>query len=142
MADLDRIRAYFTNDRYAAHAGIELVDIAPDRATARMPVTETHWNSLRGIHGGAVFTLADFAFAAAANTCGKATVAINASASFFRSVSGGTLTATAEAVHRGRRISYFLVTVRDEEETIIASFQGMAYTLDKPFPPDEDAEGA
>ncbi|MGZ4857695.1 MAG: PaaI family thioesterase, partial [Methanobacteriaceae archaeon] len=59
---MDKIRKLFENDRFAAYAGIEVIDISPGMAKTRMKVEDKHLNSIGTVHGGALFTLADFTF--------------------------------------------------------------------------------
>ena len=61
------------NDRFARAAGVEILDIRPGYAKARMKVTEKHLNAGGVCQGGALFTLADLAFAAVANSRGRLT---------------------------------------------------------------------
>ena len=53
-------------DRFASAAGVELLEIKEGYARARMLVQPKHLNGGGVCQGGAVFTLADLAFAAAA----------------------------------------------------------------------------
>ena len=46
------------NDRFAREAGVELLDIRPGYAKARMEVTPRHLNAAGVCQGGAIFTLA------------------------------------------------------------------------------------
>ena len=55
-------------DLFARHTGIELRDVGPGWAKASMKIQPCHFNGARTVHGGAIFTLADFAFAAASNS--------------------------------------------------------------------------
>jgi len=80
------------------------------------------------VHGGAIFTLADFTFAVAANTHGTVTVAINGNMSFMKAAfKGGILTATATEVSINPKLGTYTVNVTDDNGDLIAIFQGMAY---------------
>jgi acyl-CoA thioesterase len=79
------------------------------------------------VQGGCLFTLADFAFAAACNSHGTLAVAINASISFVAAGRPGALTAEAHEVALSPRLSSCTVHVRDAGGALIAIFQGMAY---------------
>ena len=68
MPTLDQIRTRFTADRFAAEAAGATVDAAePNYARCSMPIRPVHLNANGIPMGGAIFTLADFAFAVAAN---------------------------------------------------------------------------
>jgi acyl-CoA thioesterase len=132
---MEDIKAYFAEDALARHLGIELVEVSPGRALARMPVRPDHYNSWKTVHGGAIFALADFAFAAAANSHGELAVALSASISFLRAATSGVLTAEGKEVSRSRRIGNYLITVTDEAGQNVALFQGTVYRKGDPIPP-------
>jgi len=46
------------------------VQVAPGQAEVRMPLDQRHLNGAGIVHGGAIFSLADVAFAAASNAHG------------------------------------------------------------------------
>src|SRR5512136_2251633 len=97
---MERIKQFFADrDLFAKHAGIELVEVGKGTATTRMRVQEHHLNGVRSVQGGAIFTLADLAFAAACNSHGTVAVAINVSITFIKATgAGATLTADAKEV--------------------------------------------
>ncbi|NYB52292.1 MAG: PaaI family thioesterase [Methanobacteriaceae archaeon] len=124
---MDKILEFFENDRFAAVSGIEVVDISPGKATTRMEVSDMHLNGVGTVHGGALFTLADFTFALAANSHGTVTVAINANISYLKAVKSGVLTAEARELSSGGRIASYTVEIYDEVRDLVSVFQGMAY---------------
>ena len=68
MPTIDQIRARFSNDRFATQAAeIRIVEAQPQYAVCEMPILEKHRNARGTPMGGAIFTLADFAAAVAAN---------------------------------------------------------------------------
>ena len=124
---MENIREFFDRDDFAKHCGIELVSVAPGQAVARMTVQPHHLNGYRTAQGGAVFTLADFAFAAASNSHGRVAVAINVSITFMKAVTSGTLTAEAREVSANPKLGTYTVHVTDETQALVAMFQGLAY---------------
>jgi len=132
--DQARLQAFFAGDRYAAHSGIELVEIAPGYAKARMTLRPLHLNGLAIAHGGAIFTLADFAFALASNSHGTIAVAINASITIMKAAKGGTLVAEAREISRNPKLGNYTVEVRDDGGELVALFQGLAYRKADPLP--------
>jgi acyl-CoA thioesterase len=115
------------NDRFAKQCGIELVSVEPGRARTRMSITPEHLNGVGIVQGGAIFTLADFAFAAASNSHGTIAVAINVSISFLKATSSGVLVAEAKETSRNPKLGTYTVEVRDESGELVAVFQGMVY---------------
>ena len=68
MPELNEIRSRFAGDRFATEAaGAAIREAEPGRAVCVMPIRPVHLNANSVPMGGAVFTLADFAFAVAAN---------------------------------------------------------------------------
>ena len=131
MSDL---RAFFAGDRFAAGAGIELLEAAEGFARARMKVEPRHLNAAGVVQGGAVFTLADFAFAVASNSHGTVALATGAHVSFVKGVRSGTLVAEAREEACTRRISTCAVRVTDDAGNLVALFTGTAYRKDDPVP--------
>jgi len=127
LLDEDIIKKFFKGDRFAKYLGIELVEVSMGRAVASMEVRDEHLNGISTVHGGALFTLADFAFAVAANSHGRVTVAINVSISFMKAATRGTLTATAREISLNPKIASYTVNICDDEGVLVAIFQGMAY---------------
>jgi acyl-CoA thioesterase len=119
-------------DRFAAHNSISLVSVGEGRALAELRLGPEHLNAAGGVHGGAMFALADFAFAQAANSRGAPTVALTATISYFKPPIGSVLTAEAREVADRNRISGFAVDVRDAEGSLVASFNAVGY---KKVPP-------
>jgi acyl-CoA thioesterase len=118
---------FFKNDRFARHSGIELLEIAPGRAKAKMTIADAHLNGVNVVHGGAIFTLADLAFAAASNSHGTVAVAINASIWFVKAGTQGTLFAEAREVSRNPKLATYSITITDDAGEIVALFEGMVY---------------
>jgi acyl-CoA thioesterase len=124
MEDIEQI---LEKDRFAAHCGIELLSVSAGQARARMTLRPDHLNGLGSVQGGAIFTLADFAFAAASNSHGPAAVAINVSISFMKAARTGTLWAEAREVSKNFKLGSYTVEVKDDAGDLVALFQGMAY---------------
>ena len=130
---MDKIKAFLAdNDLFVRHAGIELTEIKEGYAKAEMPVKEYHLNGARMVHGGAIFTLADFAFAAAANSHGRIALGIHASVDYMRAVSSGTLFAEAQELSLNHTLGNYSVRVYDDSKELVAVFHGTAYRK-KPF---------
>jgi acyl-CoA thioesterase len=131
---MEKVKKYFKNDQFAARNDIELVEVTPGFARARMTLHPHHWNGYQTVHGGAIFTLADFAFAAACNSHGTVAVAVNASISFLKAGTTGTLVAEARELARNPKLGSYTVEVRDDAGDLVAIFQGMAYRKSEAIP--------
>jgi len=132
--DMQQIARFFDRDKLAKFLDIELVEVSPGQATTRMTIQEKHYNGVNITHGGAIFTLADFAFAVACNSYGTLAVAINVNISFLKSTSKGVLTAKAREVTKSNRLGTYQIEITDEENAIVASFQGTCYRMQQPLP--------
>ena len=124
---MEAIKQYFKNDQFARRSEIELLSVSPGYATAKMTLHSHHLNALKTVQGGAIFTLADFTFAAAANSHGTVAVAINASMTFMKAASTGTLWAEARELSKNFKIGTYTVEVKDDQGDLVAQFQGLAY---------------
>jgi acyl-CoA thioesterase len=125
--EIETIKKFFKGDRLAEYLGIELVGVSMGKAVARMEIREEHLNGIGTVHGGAIFTLADFAFAVAANSHGRVTVAINVNISFMKASRNGTLTAVANEISLNPKIATYTVNICNDDGELIAIFQGLAY---------------
>jgi len=100
-----------------AKLGITLLELAPDRVIARMPV-EGNQQPLGLLHGGATGALvesaASIAAIAHARTMGKVAVGVDLHVTHLEGVTAGAVTATATAVRRGRTVAVYRAEVRDD----------------------------
>jgi len=124
---MDPNRKFFSQDAYAKQAGIELLDVSVGRAKVKMEICDRHTNGHGTVHGGAIFTLADTAFALASNSHGIPAAAINAHISYMKSVTSGTLFAEAEEFTKNAKLGSYIVRVTDGNGERVAIFQGMVY---------------
>ena len=132
--DTNLARKLFAGDRYAALTGVEILEAGPGHCKARLVIEAKHLNAANVVQGGAIFTLADLAFAVASNSHGQLALAINVNISFLQGKSTGTLYATASEVAQPKRLGAYDVLVTDEEGGIIARFNGMVYRKNQKFP--------
>ena len=116
------------SDRFAASCGISLTDIKEGYAVAEMTVQERHLNGGGVCQGGALFTLADLAVAAAVNSHRQLTFGIQNSISFLHSAQkGDRLKATAEEIFNHPKIPYVNVKIENQNGELIAVLTGQGY---------------
>ena len=120
------------DDRFAEYVGIKLIEVSDGYAVARMDICPFHMNGVGVVHGGASFTLADYAFAAASNTQSSMTLGINASMSYFKAPKGKYLTAIAKRLSDYTKITGYCVNIYDESDDLVATFSGLGYAKRKP----------
>jgi acyl-CoA thioesterase len=109
---------------FARLLGMEIIETWPGGARVVMD-TKGKENFLGVAHGGAIFSLADQAFAAAANREGILQVAVSVHIQFF-SPAKGRLEAVARLIAETERTSLILVEVKSGER-VVATFEGTAY---------------
>jgi acyl-CoA thioesterase len=124
---METIVKFLNNDKFAEHNGIKLLEVSEGRARAKMDIHSQHLNGARVVHGGAIFTLADFAFAAASNSHGTIALAINANISFVKAVTEGILFAEAREISLNPKLATYTINITNEQNELIALFQGMVY---------------
>ncbi len=90
-------------------------------------------NGAKTVHGGAIFTLADFVFAVASNSHGTMAMGINTSISYVKAALSGTLYAEAEEQSRNSKLATYTVNVADDTGDLVALFQGMVYLKKVPI---------
>lgn len=114
-------RDFFKDDNYATGlTGIEIEKAEPGYAKCILKLNENHRNSNQQVMGGAIFTLADFAFAVAANVGQQTTVTLSSQIEYLNTVKGCRLIAETKCLRDGRKTCVMEVTVTDELNTLVA----------------------
>lgn len=131
MSKLDEIRNRFKEDCFAAETvGIMIDSAEPGKAVCSLNLEPRHMNANHVPMGGAVFTLADFTCAVAANGYEERnTVSQNASITFLAPAKGKRLIAEASCLRSGRTTALLEVDIRDELDTYVAHATVNAYIL-------------
>lgn len=117
------------HDQFRELLGVKVVEVKEGYAKLTMQVVKDHLNFAGSTHGGAVFALADCAFAEAVNYGEKRAVAIQVSINYIKpSAEGDTLIAEATVVSEGKTFSLCNINVNKEGKPV-ALFTGLAYKL-------------
>jgi acyl-CoA thioesterase len=120
--------ARIAGDPYAGWLGIELLELRPGYCRAALTLTPAMLNFQGSPHGGVIFSLADFAFSGACNAGGEPAVALSVTIQFLAAAApGARLTAEARADRQGRRAGFYAMTVTDDQGTVIATCQAVAF---------------
>ena len=125
---LEKARAYFERDRYAAMSGFVIESVDGDAATVTCEIRDCHLNAADTVMGGVLFALADYTFAVGCNAAwlrgtGARTVAADCHIQFLKAARGGRLTARAVPLQNGRKLGFYRVEVTDENGQLIAVMQ-------------------
>ena len=112
MSPLD----FFKNDIFAKNAGIILLEVRKGYSKAKLEIKAEHLNAGARTQGGAIFTLADLALAAAANSHGTLAFSLSSTITFLRaSGPGDTLFAEARERYIGRSTGCYQVDITNQD---------------------------
>jgi acyl-CoA thioesterase len=115
--------ALFGGDCYATKTtGAVLEEARENYARCSLALEPRHKNANGQVMGGAIFTLADFAFAVASNgpEMQTPTVTLSSTVEFLAPAKGARLTAETSCLKAGRRVCVFEILVSDEDGTPVA----------------------
>ena len=119
---------FFKYDLFATRAGVELLEVKEGYSKAKMAITAEHLNAGHRTQGGAIFTLADLALAAAANSHGTLAFSLSSNITFLRSSGpGDTLFAEARERYIGRTTGYYQIDVTNQNGDLIATFESSVF---------------
>jgi len=114
-------------DYFAEALNMKVLEAKDGYAKVFMKVEKIHTNALGFTHGGAIFSLADYAFAQACNFGDNVAVAIQVSINFLKpSIEGDILTAEATRVSDGKTMGLYNVAVSNQNKQV-AFFTGLAF---------------
>lgn len=130
MPTMEELTKRFQEDRFAAQAGVEIREAEPGRSLCVMPLRPCHMNANNTPMGGAIFTLADFAYAVASNGfTDKIIVSQQVAITFLAPARGTELLAEAKCLKAGRTTCLYEVDVRDELGTYVAHATVNGFTV-------------
>lgn len=122
-----KARHIFSQDAYATQAtGVAIDVVEQEYARCSVPLSERLRNAMGAVMGGVMFTLADLAFAAAANSkCLEqdmpiAWVTTGSNIEFLAQPKGNLLTAETECIKHGKNSCVYLIHITDELKRNVA----------------------
>ena len=119
---------FFKKDLFAEQTGVELLEVREGYSKARLVITENHLNAGRRTQGGAIFTLADLALAAAANSHGALAFSLSSIITFLRaSGPGDTLYAEARERYIGRTTGHYQIDITNQNGELVATFESSIF---------------
>ena len=124
---LEEVRKLFEGDRFATENGAVIEEIGDHSATCSLVITDSHRNAMGAVMGGVYFTLADFAFAVAANLEDHRCVSLRSDISFLSAAKGERLTAKAYCIKDGKKTVCYRVDVTDETGNLTATVTATGY---------------
>ena len=124
---LEELQKLYKNDRFATNAGCKIIEADKDKVICEMPICDDLLNAHNSVMGGAIFTLADLAFAVASNLNGVPSVAIESNIRFYAASKGSKLIAKCTTDKDGRALGYYTVEVTDDLGKKIAGYTAIAF---------------
>ena len=118
--ELEQIREFFAKDRFATDNGATIEEVDDGYAKCSLEIQPHHLNAANTVMGGAIFTLADFAFAVASNWNKPLHVSTTSQITYLGVTRGSRLIAQAHRVKEGRSTCYYLVEVTDDLGNAVA----------------------
>jgi len=111
--------------KFENHLGVEIVDLDDGYSKVIMKVQRYMLNGLGACQGGAIFTLADTAFAYACNGRNIPTVGYSCDITYIKPVfEHDILTATGKEIDLSRRNGIYNIEVTNQKGDLIAHFIG------------------
>ena len=109
-----KINEHIQRDPFARRMGAKVEIVEPGHSRVTLTVTDDMVNFHGYTHGGVIFALGDIAFAAASNSRGQTTVALNVAINFLKATRAG-VRLVAEAVEQTASgpIALYDITVKD-----------------------------
>ncbi len=133
----ERIERY---DRLIGLFGMEILKVDFGYAEVAMVVRPEYLNAADFCHGGVLFSLADVAFALAANSHGGLAVGLEVSVNYMRPVMPGErIVAIAEERHRGKHTGVYLISLRNTDGKEVAFVKATAFRVQETYPPPKAA---
>ncbi len=129
FATIEEAREHFKKDRFATDAGMVIDEMGEDYSVCSVVLNDSHKNAYGGVMGGAIFTLADLAFAVCANQIHALSVAQQVSINYLSAPKGAKLIARAKCIKNGKTTSVLNVEVSDDTGRNVALFTGTAFKL-------------
>ena len=124
-----------SGDKFAQSIEAKLTEVQEGFARAELTVEERHLNGAGVCHGGAIFTLADLAFAGVTNSHGILSLGISNTITFLKSAQfGDHLTAECNELFDHHKLPYCDIRITNQNDELIAVMTGLAYRLNKNYP--------
>ncbi len=122
----------FHNDWFSQWLRIERVEVRTGYCKLRLTIRKEMLNGFGIAHGGITYSLADSALAFASNSHGRMSVSVETSISHTESLKqDDVITAVAEEMSLSNKIGVYHVTVKNQNDKVVALFKGTVYRMEK-----------
>ncbi|WP_233254226.1 hydroxyphenylacetyl-CoA thioesterase PaaI [Salipaludibacillus keqinensis] len=125
---LNDLKNHFEKDSYAKWLGISIEELDYGYAKVTMNIKDDMVNFHGAANGGAIFSLADVAFACASNSYGQTAVGINVTIYYLKAGAvGDRLTAIAKEDFKSNKVGSYRMEIYNENNDLIALAEGMVF---------------
>ena len=126
------INKLVATDGFSQWLGIELMEVKQGYCVLQMTIRKEMLNGFAIAHGGISYSLADSALAFASNTQGRISVSVETNISHIISLKeGDVITAVAEEMSLSNKFGIYQVTIKNQDNNIVALFKGSVYRTSK-----------
>ncbi len=121
---------------FAQEMKMELVELEDGYSVVKMVYDPDRMDNIYNrAHGGAIYALIDEAFETAGQTDGSVAVALNVNVTYVSSPKpGAVLEAEARQISQTKKTAGYEIRVTDQDGSLIATCQALAYRTGKPIP--------
>lgn len=116
---LEKVRERSLANPFPKYNHIQLSVLEEDHVEVYVDLKPESMNYAGAVHGGLLFTMADFCAATTARTDGRKYVTLDAEVHYLKNVKEGRITARSRVVHRGRTSVLVDVNVCSEDEKLL-----------------------
>lgn len=121
MMELEEAKQFFGKDRFATRTtGIQIEQVGENYSRCLLEVDDRHLAANNQVMGGAIFTLADFAFAVASNDQNHYTVTTASNISYISMAKDNRLIAECRCLKDGKRLCYYETKIQDGTGNLVA----------------------
>ena len=132
MTPTETANYILSQDFFSQWMGVKLIEIRENYCLIEMPIRQEMINGLKTVHGGVTFSFAESALAFSSNNTGNVAVALNCMINFTKAVEmGDTLIAESILMADTRKTAVYDIAITNQHKTMVASFRGTVYKLDK-----------
>jgi 1,4-dihydroxy-2-naphthoyl-CoA hydrolase len=134
----DRIKSLNERENVHKHLGVEVVDVTPEKVVLRVEVGSKVHQGYGILHGGVSALLAEGAASiGGAVSVGPDEIVVGTelNCSHLRSMTSGTLTATATPIRKGRNVHVWAIELTDDDDRLICVARCTLQVLKAPTAP-------
>lgn len=113
---------------FDSELGVTYLEVTPDGGRARLDISDKLLQPWGIVHGGVYCSIIESLCSVCGGVWllangGGTVVGVNNNTDFLRAIRGGTVTAVATPLHRGRRQQLWVATITDEDDRVVARGQ-------------------